>query len=679
MLLASLISAVVLLCALFSGLILLSGDNVPYQFVLPVYFLIIGPLSALLWRITGESETRRKTGLNKLPLNLLFIIIPVAEAVLAGVNSGLFVQINQGRILASTSYLSTVILAFHILSLVYALFLLENIYRFALTYQRRLGWVTFAGFLVLIFHQIVFSTRWLLYGWVPASWFEFAAFLYLPLICAVPWSFVRYRTGAEKIRVTRDAVYSSFSLLIIGALFTALGLTSTVLRAFNIKLSAFDFKVLGVSVLFAGTILAGSARMRRRVAKLVNRRLYTNRYDYRSQFFSLHRILGRVEGYNETLEELLEHLRLSLNADHAYIFTANEQNGNFELVSPKERELPGTAVIKAGSPLIATLQRKGDYFGLLRTGDEPSMKIETETPEEIAKLDITSVAPVLHHQSLLAVLALRCKGTEFDIEDTSIIESYASVIADFLFKHRILRERLEQKQFESFSHMASFIVHDVKNQVATLKLLLRNAEQNISDPKFQESLMVSLRSCTKNLGDLVSKLSMPPRRDRIKNVNAEIEPVISRLIDETGLQNHSSIALHKEIVPGVYAVFDESALFYTVKNLVVNALESMEGKEGRLSIKVMPVSSSLDWLTTWFSGNEKLFSEFSAVIAVEDTGYGMSEDFIRNRLFRPFSTTKDKGIGIGLYQCKTLVEEMGGKILCSSQVSGGTLFCILLR
>jgi len=678
-LLALLISALVLLCVIFSGMVLLSGELIPYQFVLPVYFLIVAPLAALLWRITGESEVRRKTGLNKLPLKLFFILIPVAEAVLAGVNSGLFMQINQGRILANTSYLSTVILAFHILTLVYALFLLENIYRFALTYQRRLGWVTFAGFLVLILHQLIFSTRWLLYGWIPVSWFEFAAFLYLPLICAVPWSLVRYRTGAEKIRVTRDAVYSSFSLLIIGALFTALGLTSTVLRAFNINLSAFDFKVLGVSVLFAGTILAGSARMRRRVAKLVNRRLYTNRYDYRSQFFSLHRILGRVEGYNETLEELLEHLRLSLNADHAYIFTANEQNGNFELVSPKERELPGTAVIKAGSPLIATLQRKGDYFGLLRTSDDPSMKIETETPEEILKLNITSVAPVLHHQSLLAVLALRCKDAEFDIEDTSLIEAYASVIADFLFKHRILRERLEQKQFESFSHMASFIVHDVKNQVATLKLLLRNAEQNISDPKFQESLMVSLRSCTKNLGDLVSKLSMPPRRDRIKKVNAEIEPVISRLIDETGLQNHSSITLQKEIVPGVHAEFDESALFYTVKNLVVNALESMEGKEGRLSIKVMPVASSLDWLTSGFSGNEKLFSEFSAAIAVEDTGYGMSEDFVRNRLFRPFSTTKDKGIGIGLYQCKTLVEEMGGKILCSSKVSRGTLFCILLR
>jgi hypothetical protein len=153
-------------------------------------------------------------------------------------------------------------------------------------------------------HQLFFTTRWMLYGWVADSWVRFAAFLYLPVICAIPWSFVRYRVSKERIKVTRDAVYSSFSLLIIGALFTAIGLAISVLRVFKISFTPFDLRVLGVSALFAGTILAGSARMRRRVAKLVNRRFYSNRYDYRFQFFSLHRILGRVEGYEETIEEI---------------------------------------------------------------------------------------------------------------------------------------------------------------------------------------------------------------------------------------------------------------------------------------------------------------------------------------------------------------------------------------
>ena len=679
MLLVISIIAAVVITALFSVAVLFWNSETVYSSILPVYLVMIAPVLLIFEKIISEHESLDQKSRPHLPRGLIFISFPLIAAIMAVLRSDLFSFAGESGMLVCTSYLATTILAAHITALVYSLYLLENMYRYALLYQRRIGWVSFIGFLVLVCHQLFFSTRWLLYGWVPVTWLQFAAYLYIPVMLAVPWSFVRYRAGSEKIKVTRDAVYSSFSLLIVGALFTAVGMTLSVLRSFRIALSPLDFKVLGMSVLFAGTILAGSARMRRRVAKLVNRRIYSNRYDYRFQFFSLHRLLGRVEGYVETIEDVLEHLRLSLNADHAYLFIANEHNGNFELVPPKERELPDSVVIKNSSPLVATLQRKGDYFGLLKISAADAMQVDTDMGENFAKLRITDVAPVLHSDSLLAVLALRSeKSAGFDTEDTALIEAYASVIADFLFKHRILRERLEQKQFESFSHMASFIVHDVKNQVATLKLLLRNAEQNIANPKFQESLLVSLQSCTVNLSNLVAKLSMPPRRDRLKLIRAEIAPTLERLIEETGLITLPHILFEKEIKAGIVAGFDENALYYTVKNLVVNALESMEGKEGKLKIRLTSLSDALTWLTERFSGSETFFSSFSAAITIEDTGCGMSEDFLRNRLFRPFSTTKDKGIGIGLYQCKALIEEMGGKVLCDSKVNQGALFCILL-
>lgn len=630
--------------------------------------------------ILAEQDNRNKPTPLKFSAGILFFLIVTGAALMQLINPDLFNYSFSGDILYCTSFLSTIILAIHITVLVFALYLLENIYRYALLYQRRIGWVSFVGLLVFICHQLFFSTKWLLYGWIPDSWVRFAAFLYLPVICAIPWSFVRYRMTNEKIKITRDAVYSSFSLLIVGALFTAVGITISVLRLFKVSLTPFDLRVLGMSALFAGTILAGSARMRRRVSKLVNRRFYSNRYDYRTQFFSLHRIMGRVEGYDETIEEVLELLRRTLNADHAYLFIANDQNGNFELLSPKEKTLPGSAVIKNNSPVISTLKNKGDYFGLLQFNYELARQTVTDLPENFSNLHITHIAPVFHFDSLLAILTLRCdQVNSFDAESIALVEAYASVIADFLFKHRILRERLEQKQFESFSHMASFIVHDVKNQVATLKLLLRNAQQNISNPKFQESLLVSLGNCTLNLGNLVSKLSMPPRRDRLKVGKSDIAPLINKLIDETGLISLPRIKFQKQIDNNLYAQIDENALYYTVKNLVVNSLESMEGKDGMLSIRAVPIQSALSFLNARFSGNEKFYCEYSVAIMVEDSGCGMSDEFLRDRLFRPFSTTKDKGIGIGLYQCKTLVEQMNGKLLCDSHLGQGTVFCIILQ
>lgn len=674
----SIISAV-LICIFFSGAVLLFGSNTFEQIALPLYFVTIAPLLIIFNKIL-EEENHRKIHNRQISINLLFICIPLFTAALVLLNPCLFQYSTENEILYCTSYISTLLLAVHISALVFALYLLENMYRYALLYQRRVGWVSFFGLLVLVCHQLFFSTKWLLYGWIPISWIRFTAFLYIPTIIAIPWSFLRYRAGNEKIKVTRDAVYSSFSLLIIGALFTAVGITISALRYFEISISPFDLKVIAMSALFAGTILAGSARMRRRVAKLVNRRLYSNRYDYRFHFFSLHRILGRVEGYEETIEEILEHFRRSLNADHAYLFIVNEQNGNYELFTPKERDLPHTLLIKNDSPIISTLKCKGNYFGLLRIKDNFTMHFETDNPESFSKLCITEIAPVLHYDSLLAILAIRNDrpDTTYDTEDTAMVEVYASFIADFLFKNQILNERLEQKQFESFSHMASFIVHDVKNQVATLKLILKNAEQNISNPNFQKSLIISLQNCSLNLSNLVSKLSMPPRRDRLKVTKTDISPLISKIMDETELFSLAQIKVQKEIEPDLSAEIDENALYYTIKNLIVNALESMKGKNGVLSIRATSLKSSLSLLTSRFSGSEAFFSNYSLVIIVEDTGCGMSDEFLRNRLFRPFSTTKDKGIGIGLYQCKTLIEQMGGKILCDSHLGRGTLFCILL-
>ena len=114
------------------------------------------------------------------------------------------------------------------------------------------------------------------------------------------------------------------------------------------------------------------------------------------------------------------------------------------------------------------------------------------------------------------------------------------------------------------------------------------------------------------------------------------------------------------------------------RSLLVNAIESMHGEKGKLEIKALLLGNSTDWVLSRFPGRESFFSSYSIVVSVEDNGCGMDEDFLKNQLFRPFSTTKDKGIGIGLYQCKTLVEQMGGKVICESKVGRGTLFCILL-
>ncbi len=67
-----------------------------------------------------------------------------------------------------------------------------------------------------------------------------------------------------------------------------------------------------------------------------------------------------------------------------------------------------------------------------------------------------------------------------------------------------------------------------------------------------------------------------------------------------------------------------------------------------------------------------------ARIVVTDTGHGMSQEFVRDRLFKPFQTTKQAGMGIGAYESYQYVQELGGKIQVESQQGKGTRVTIML-
>ena len=67
-----------------------------------------------------------------------------------------------------------------------------------------------------------------------------------------------------------------------------------------------------------------------------------------------------------------------------------------------------------------------------------------------------------------------------------------------------------------------------------------------------------------------------------------------------------------------------------------------------------------------------------AVIEVQDTGTGMTPEFIRERLFKPFETTKSAGMGIGVYESLQYIRSLGGDIEVESATGAGTTVRVLL-
>jgi signal transduction histidine kinase len=95
-----------------------------------------------------------------------------------------------------------------------------------------------------------------------------------------------------------------------------------------------------------------------------------------------------------------------------------------------------------------------------------------------------------------------------------------------------------------------------------------------------------------------------------------------------------------------------------IGHLVQNAIDATP-REGKVSLRLI-------------SNNGQ------AIVEVKDTGHGMNEAFIRERLFKPFQTTKAAGMGIGAYESSQYIREIGGKISVDSQERVGTVVRIEL-
>lgn len=246
-------------------------------------------------------------------------------------------------------------------------------------------------------------------------------------------------------------------------------------------------------------------------------------------------------------------------------------------------------------------------------------------------------------------------------DDTRLLAETFNAMSDRL-REQIAREA-ESRQFESFLRLSAMLTHDLKNSIQALTLIVSNMEQQFHREEFRADAMQSLRDATSQLGALVAKLSEP-----VRSLSGEFKiprpvdliPIIRRALGRTAEPASSMHEIDINLPPTLVAVADDERIEKVIENLALNAIEAMGAKRGRLSVVAGPA--------------EKGFVFFS----VSDTGPGMTEEFQRTRLFRPFATTKPKGVGLGLYTCRELIRALGGRVEVESKRGSGTCFRIVL-
>jgi len=202
------------------------------------------------------------------------------------------------------------------------------------------------------------------------------------------------------------------------------------------------------------------------------------------------------------------------------------------------------------------------------------------------------------------------------------------------------------------------LVHDVKNVSFRLRLLLSNLDEHWHDPEFRQTVKELLASTVERLEGVVGRLADHEEAVLIK-VELDLNGLLREVVQRPGRRGRPArgpaVRLALGAVPPIWG--DPFYLGDAVASLLENAAEAA-APDGRVLVRTLTAGTS---------------RRPRAVVEVIDNGAGMTQEFLRDRLFRPFETTKPEGVGLGLATASQIVRFHRGTIRILSHPGGGTL------
>jgi putative PEP-CTERM system histidine kinase len=241
-----------------------------------------------------------------------------------------------------------------------------------------------------------------------------------------------------------------------------------------------------------------------------------------------------------------------------------------------------------------------------------------------------------------------------DWEDYDLLRAAGIQAASYIAEARSQEALADAQRFDEFNRRFAFIIHDVKNLVSQLSLVARNAERHAENPEFRTDMIATLQSSVRKMNDLLGKLSRGNGGEPHTPAPLLVQPIIAAVAEA---RRHG----HPVTVSGdarIAACADGARLEQALDHIVQNAIEASE-EDAPIAIHCR------------MAGNE-------VAIEVTDRGSGMSPDFLRTKLFKPFASSKEAGFGIGAFEAKTLVASMGGRLEVTSREGEGSCFTIFL-
>jgi len=483
----------------------------------------------------------------------------------------------------------------------------------------------------------------------------------VPLIGVAIRREMQWSLGKDTIDIfiSRRMVFHTTALLAAGLYMLVIGV-----GGYYVREQGGSWGVVAQSTfIFASTlilvVLIFSGRVRARLKVMIDKHFFHYKYDYREEWLRIIRTLSMANETSRLHERAIKALAQIIDSPGGMLWMIRE-NGRYELdetwnmASVNERE-------PADSSFIRFLEEQQFVISLDEFRNEPEAYTRLaplELPDWLLQIDdVWLVAPLMLNEALLGFVVLSRSASHeryFNWEDSDLLKTAGRQAASHLSQYETAQELAGAKRFEEVNRLSAFIVHDLKNMIGQLSLVVSNAAKHKNNPMFMEDAISTVENSVNKMNKLLSRL-------RGGGGDSVAAFSLCGLLEEVVRARSKAGALPIPVLncqaEEIKINADRDRMIANMGHLIQNAQDATD-EDGRITIRL------------------KKDGHF-AVIEIEDTGCGMDEDFIHERLFQPFESTKGT-MGIGVFQAREYVNKLGGSFDVESTPGKGTTFTLSL-
>lgn len=460
----------------------------------------------------------------------------------------------------------------------------------------------------------------------------------------------RLQQVTTQVTVSPQMLYGSVTVLAVGLYLLTVGLIAQIIRMAGWSASV-GLSTLLVFVAVIGLVVVASSRTARgELRRFVSRHFYRSKYDYRSKWLEVTDAFGDCGSVDSTLDRLIDLLGRTFGAGRISVWLRFEADGRFHQVRSANIE-PAPAPLAEDHPVARKLKDREEPVTLEEM--DPGSEGRSAFLDFLEATRAALVAPIRSDGELVGFVALsRELHGRYGTDDGDLLRAITHHLGVLLGHARLAEERRAAAELEALHRLSAFCLHDLKNLANRLGVVVQNAAAHGQDPAFQASAMQIVTSTVGTMNELMTKLARLPRKSGASEW-VDVGEVIAETVGSFEAGRPVKVKVGGEAVPPVKVPRGE--LQQVLLNLLLNAQQAQQAQSaanGEIRIETREV-------------------EGSVVVTVTDQGPGIDSHQLRT-LFEPFRTTKDGGLGIGLYECRRIIEAQRGKIRFDSEPGRGT-------